>query len=47
MTKVGESNCSGLFFFFPALSPKLFSWLVIEAEKRGALGLDFHLIFGF
>lgn len=47
MTWVGETIV--LVFFFPPSTPfsTLFSWLVIGAEKRGAMGLAFQLISGF
>lgn len=46
MTWVGETI---VLVFFPPRTPfsTLFSWLVIGAEKRGAMGLDFQLISGF
>lgn len=40
----GGSDCS---FFSSTPSPTLFSWLAVEAQKQGAMGLDFHLISGF
>lgn len=43
----GGNDCSGLFFPPSTSFSTLFSWLVIGAEKRGAMGLDFQLISGF
>lgn len=48
MTNVGEATVLVLkIFFFSSLSPTFFSWLVIEAKKRGEVGLDFHSVSGF
>lgn len=47
MTRVGEAIVLVFFFFLLPRPQRYFNWLVIEVEKRGAVGLDFHLIFGF